>query len=178
MNESLTIAIVAPLLDRVPWSIRSTKLAGDLEKDMGRTCGGCGIPIGAGKGLVCGNFGTKQLHWALCQGAWHGSYYRQKEADRFPIQSTRNQEEVDFEEEDGMVKEEGRFRVGCDGDHLLCPNSLRSASIGPIGQFGCLAGTRGQHSGEQPAGRKAREEGRRNAWGQPRMGSGHRAVPS
>jgi hypothetical protein len=34
MHESLTIAIVAPLLDRVPWSIRATKLAGDLEKDM------------------------------------------------------------------------------------------------------------------------------------------------
>jgi hypothetical protein len=28
-----------------------------------------------------------------------------KEADRFPIQSTRDHEEVDFEEEDGMAKE-------------------------------------------------------------------------
>jgi hypothetical protein len=34
MHESLTIAIVAPLLDRVPWSLRATKLAGDLEKEM------------------------------------------------------------------------------------------------------------------------------------------------
>jgi hypothetical protein len=35
MHESLTIAIIiAPLLDRVPWSLRSTKLTGDLEKDM------------------------------------------------------------------------------------------------------------------------------------------------
>jgi hypothetical protein len=34
MHESLAIAIVTPLLDRVPWSLRATKLAGDLEKDM------------------------------------------------------------------------------------------------------------------------------------------------
>jgi hypothetical protein len=34
MHENLTIAIVAPLLDRLPWSLRTTKLAGDLEKDM------------------------------------------------------------------------------------------------------------------------------------------------
>jgi hypothetical protein len=34
MHECLTIAIVAPLLDRVPWSIHATKLAGDLEKEM------------------------------------------------------------------------------------------------------------------------------------------------
>jgi hypothetical protein len=34
MHESLTIAIVAPLLNRMPWSLRSTKLTSDLEKDM------------------------------------------------------------------------------------------------------------------------------------------------
>jgi hypothetical protein len=73
------------------------------------------------KGLVCGNFGTKRRHWDPCQRAWHGSCYRQKEADRFPIQSTRGQEEVDFEEEDGVAKEGDRFRVGLAGDHLLCP---------------------------------------------------------
>jgi hypothetical protein len=31
MHKSLTITIVAPLLDRVPWSLRSTKLTGDLQ---------------------------------------------------------------------------------------------------------------------------------------------------
>jgi hypothetical protein len=86
-----------------------------------RTCRGCGIPIAAGKGLVCGHFGTKRLHWDPCQGAWHKSCYRQKEADRFPIQSTRGQEEVDLEEEDGVAKEGDHFRVWRDGDHLLCP---------------------------------------------------------
>jgi hypothetical protein len=67
MHESLTIAFVAPLLVRVPWSIRSTKLAGDLEKDM-----------------LGGHFGTKRLHWDPCQEAWHGSCYRQKGSRSVP----------------------------------------------------------------------------------------------
>jgi hypothetical protein len=121
MHESLTIAIVAPLLDRVPWSIHATKLAGDLR----RTCQGCRIPIVAGRGLGCGNFGVKRLHWEACQGAWHGNCYRQKEADWFPIQSTREQEEVDFEEEEGTERKKTVFEW--DAMEITC--CFRSSAI-------------------------------------------------
>jgi hypothetical protein len=77
--------------------------------------------IAPGKGLVCGNFGTARLHWTPCQGAWHGNCYKQMETDRFPIQSSREVDELDFEESDESAKEKDRFRVGRDGDHWICP---------------------------------------------------------
>jgi hypothetical protein len=88
-------------------------------------------------------FGSKRLHWAPRQGAWHGDCYRQKETDRFPIQSTKEQEEVDFEEEEGTAEEEDLFRVGRDGDHLLCSfqcnlchfqNIQQRLELGQVGQ--------------------------------------------
>ena len=34
MHESLTIALVCPLLNRIPWHIRPTKLASNLRADL------------------------------------------------------------------------------------------------------------------------------------------------
>jgi hypothetical protein len=42
----------------------------------------------------------EQDNWTPCLGAWHGSCYRQKESNRFPIQ-----DEVDFAEEDESAAE-------------------------------------------------------------------------
>jgi hypothetical protein len=43
------------------------------------------------------------------------------ETDRFPIQSSKEADEIDFEESDESAKEKDRFRVGRDGDHWVCP---------------------------------------------------------
>lgn len=93
----------------------------DLPTIFRRNCQECGLKIAPGKGLVCGNFGVGRRHWMPCQGAWHGNCYRQKDGDRFPIQSSKEEDELDFEEDDESAIDKDRIKVGRDGDHWICP---------------------------------------------------------
>lgn len=57
----------------------------------------------------------------VCDGAWHGSCYRQSEADRFPVLQTSDLEDSFLGPESLEEDDPERFRRARDGDHLMCP---------------------------------------------------------
>ena len=78
-------------------------------------CLECKKPVTNWSGIVCGNFSYKRKQFAPCQMAWHGSCYKLRQGDSYPIAALQDSEELDD------PKEQNKFKSARAGDHLMCP---------------------------------------------------------
>jgi hypothetical protein len=81
----------------------------------------CGVPDSPGSGLVCKNFGKQCENRVICEGAWHGSCYRQVDSNPFPVLQTTDLDESFLGAEVLEDDDPNRFKCGREGDHLMCP---------------------------------------------------------
>lgn len=72
-------------------------------------------------GLVCGNFGRVRENGVRCEGAWHGSCYRQHESDPFPVLQVADLDESLLGTSELEDDDPDRFKCARDGDHMMCP---------------------------------------------------------
>jgi hypothetical protein len=57
----------------------------------------------------------------VCDGAWHGSCFRQAPQDRYPVLDFQDLGDALVDSEDWGDDNHGRFREARDGDHLMTP---------------------------------------------------------
>ena len=78
-------------------------------------CIECKLPVGRWTGIFCGNFCYARGPFPACQMAWHGSCYKLRKGDVFPIAKL---EELEGVNDPDM---ELRFKQARNGDNLMCP---------------------------------------------------------
>ena len=71
--------------------------------------------------MVCGNFGKARTNGVACDGAWHGTCYKQSTKDPFPVLQSCDLEESLLGPEEMEEDDPSRFKCARDGDHLMCP---------------------------------------------------------
>ena len=107
----------APCLLLVPG--RSETLTSWLSSNI--SCQECGVPVSTGSGVVCGNFGKARESGVTCNGAWHGTCYKQSERDSFPVLQSCYLEESLLGPEAMEEDDPNQFKCAWDGGHLMCP---------------------------------------------------------
>jgi hypothetical protein len=77
----------------------------------------CTQPISNGKGVFCANFSFRQEAWKPYRKAWYGECYNVPSTIPFPMKMATYDEGFD----QTLGRDEKRFKVGHNGDNLMCP---------------------------------------------------------
>ena len=84
---------------------------------MKANCTCCTKPIAKGVGIFCANFYLRRAGWRACRKVWCDGCYAIPMTSPFPIRQAEDNEGYD----QTLAGDGQRFRVGRNGDPLMCP---------------------------------------------------------